>query len=137
MKIFSLLAEPTFSNKLEFEYSMTAISRRERDFSKAYFTLALVAPLFLLALWSSGLIGRDEFYFVGAGQLLQAMVALYFLTANHTTNAMRFAVLYLLIFSQIIWTIGARVSIQDGVASQWFAGLWLVNIFFGGLVFSF
>lgn len=137
VKIFSLVAEPTFSNKLEFEYSMTAITRREREFSKVYFTLALVSPLFLLTLWSSGLIGREEFYCVGVGQLLQAMVGLYFLTANHTTNTMRFAVLYLLIFSQIIWTIGARISLQDGVASQWFAGLWIVHIFFGGLVFPF
>jgi hypothetical protein len=137
VKSFSLLAEPTFSNKLEFEYSMTAISLREREYAKAYFILALASPLFLTALWWLGLIGPEEFYFVGIGQILQAMVSIYFLTTNHSTNLMRFAVLYLLIFSQIIWTVGARISIADGVASQWFAGIWIVHIFFGGLVFPF
>lgn len=137
MKIFSLLAEPRFSNDLEFEYSITAIAARERAFSKAYFMLAIMSPIFLTTLWAGDLVGNDEFYLVGACQTLQAVVCLYLLFSNHATAILRFSVLYCLVFSQLMWTIGARISISDGVPSQWFAGLWIVHIFFGGLVFPF
>jgi class 3 adenylate cyclase len=137
VKFFSLLAEPKFSNQLEFEYSMTSIAVRERVFSKAYFVLAILSPLFLTAFWAAGLIGPEEFYFVGVCQGLQAVISIYFLASNHSTTVLRFSVLYMLIVSQILWTVGARISIHDGEPSQWFAGLWITHIFFGGLVFPF
>jgi hypothetical protein len=137
VRIFSLLAEPTFSNDLEFEYTITKIAARERLFSKAYFALTMTSPFFLATLWAAGLIGDEEFQLVGACQLLQALVSLYLLISNHSTTVLRFSVLYCLVFSQLMWTIGSRISIHDGEPSQWFAGLWIVHIFFGGLVFPF
>ena len=137
MNLIGLLGEPKFANDQEYEYSIASIVARERTFARIYFMVAFCSPVVLVGFWLAGLLGNSEFYVATFAQTLQAVVGIYFLRAETSTLALRFACLYSLVTMQLAWTLGAKLSLASGFPSQPFAGLWILHIFIGGLLLPF